>query len=331
MDSGATPHEGRPHLPALKAAVEELLGSPVDVVEALTGGVRRDTYRVVDDLGARFVLRLDRDGASLEKEIAITHLVGERVPVPAIVGADLAGDLLGVPLTLSDYAAGESLEEMLAGAGDDDARQIGVSVGSILASIGSFSFEEPGFLGPSLRPEPFDAPLPDLLVSFGARILGERGARDALGAPLADGYLRLLEEAAPILEAVQADPWLVHSDFNGKNLVLAREFDGSPRVEAVLDWEFAFSGPPLADVGNMLRRQERLPTAFVDGFSAGFQDAGGVLPPGWRSIAAALDALALLDFLDRGARGEHGAMYTDACSLIEEAVVRGELAPAGPA
>lgn len=331
MDTGSAPHEGRPPLPALRAAAETLLGSPVDVVEALSGGVRRDTYRVIDDLGARFVLRLDRDGASLEKEIAITHLVGGRVPVPAIVGADLAGDLVGVPLTLSEYAAGESLEEMLAGADDDGARQIGVSIGGILAGIGAFSFEEPGFLGPGLRPTPFEAPLPDLLVSFGARILGEQGAREALGGPVADGYLRLLEEAAPTIEPVAADPWLVHSDFNGKNLVLVREFDGTPKVEAVLDWEFAFSGPPLADVGNMLRRQERLPTSFVDGFSGGFQDAGGALPPGWRSIAAALDALALLDFLDRGARGEHGAMYTDACSLIEEAVARGELAPADPA
>lgn len=331
MNAGSATHEGRPHLPALRAAVEELLGSPVDVVEALSGGVRRDTYRVVDDLGARFVLRLDRDGASLEKEIAITQLVGERVPVPSVVGADLAGELVGVPLTLSEYAAGQSLDEMLTGVDDAGARKIGVSVGSILAGIGAFSFEEPGFLGPGLRPAPLEAPLPELLVSFGTRILGEQGAREALSGPVADGYLRLLEEAAPALEPVAADRRLVHSDYNGKNLVLAREFDGAPRVEAVLDWEFAFSGSPLADVGNMLRRQEILPTAFVDGFSAGFQDAGGALPPGWRSIAAALDALALLDFLDRGARGEHGAMYTEACSLIEEAVARGELAPAGPA
>ncbi len=71
--------------------------------------------------------------------------------------------------------------------------------------------------------------------------------------------------------------------------------------------------------------------AFVDGFSAGFHAGGGALPPGWRSIAAALDAMALLDFLDRGARGEHGPMYAETCALIEEAVMRGELAPPGPA
>ena len=74
-----------------------------------------------------------------------------------------------------------------------------------------------------------------------------------------------------------------------------------------------------------------MPAAFVDRFVAAFAEHGGGLPAGWRSIAAALDALALLDFLDRGTRGEHGAGYTEACSLIEEAVTRGDLAPPAPA
>ena len=329
-DRGLPSHAGRPHLPVLQAAAESLLGTPVDVIEALTGGVRRDTYRVVDDTGARFVLRLDRDGASLEKEVAISHLVGERVPVPAVVGADLAGELAGVPLTLSEYAAGESLEEALASAGDDDAAAIGDAVGRTLAAIGGFTFDAPGLLGPTLRPEPFEAPLPDLLVAFGERVLGEPEAREALGGFIADGFLTLLRESASSLEPVATESSLVHSDFNGKNLVLARTLEGAPRVEAVLDWEFAFSGPPLADVGNMLRRQERMPAVFVDGFSGGFHAGGGALPPGWRSIAAALDAMALLDFLDRGAIGEHGPMYPEACTLIEEAVTRGQLAPPPP-
>lgn len=329
-DRGLATHAGRPHLPVLQAAAESLLGTPVDVVEALTGGVRRDTYRVVDDMGARFVLRLDHDRASLEKEVAITHLVGDRVPVPAVVGADLAGELAGVPLTLSEYAAGQSLDEVLAAAGEEDATAIGEAVGRTLAAIGGFTFDAPGLLGPTLRPQPFAAPLSELLVAFGERVLNEHEPREALGGFIADGFLTLLRESASSLETVATESSLVHSDFNGKNLVLARAFHGAPRVEAVLDWEFAFSGPPLADVGNMLRRQERMSAAFVDGFSTGFHAGGGALPPGWRSIAAALDAMALLDFLDRGARGEHGPMYAEACALIEEAVTRGQLAPPPP-
>jgi aminoglycoside phosphotransferase (APT) family kinase protein len=319
-------HVPRPDLPALHAAAESVIGAPVEFVEAMSGGERRDTYRVVAATGERSVLRLDRDADSLAKEVALTSLVGDTVPVPRVVGTDLEGDLVGVPLTVSGYAEGESLDEALAGAGEDEASAIGEAVGHTLADIGSFTFDMPGLLGPALVPEPLDASLPGLLVATGERVLHEDGARDALGGPVADGYQVLLQEAAPTLQPVAAQSALVHSDFNAKNLVIDRAPDGTPLVAAVLDWEFAFSGPPLADVGNMLRRQERLPTPFCDAFVAGFS-ADDSLPPGWRSIAAALDALALLDLLDRGTRGEHGPTYTEACALIDEAVGRGDLAP----
>jgi aminoglycoside phosphotransferase (APT) family kinase protein len=321
----------RPGLASLQAAAASLLGTTIEVVEPLSGGARRDTYRVIDETGARYVLRLDRDATSLEKEIALTLSVRDRVPVAEIVGADLAGDLAGVPLTVSAYAEGEPLDAALAGAGGDDASALGEVVGRTLAAIGAVEFDAPGLLGPALRPQPFDVPLPGLLIAMGDRVLGETAARSALGEPVADGYRALLQEAAPALEAVADESALAHSDYNGKNLVLARGPAGAPVVSAVLDWEFSFSGPPLADVGNMLRRQERMPSAFVDRFVDSFAEHGGGLPAGWRSIAAALDALALLDFLDRGTRGEHGAGYTEACSLIEEAVGRGDLAPPAPA
>lgn len=323
-------HAPRPDLPALQKAAETVLSTDVEVVESMSGGERRDTYRVVDAAGRRYVLKLDRDASSLEKEVAVADLVGERVPVPTIVATDLAGDLAGVPLTVSAYTDGESLDEALAGAGDDEAVAIGGAVGRTLAGIGRFTFDGPGLLGATLEPVPLDASLSDLLVDTGERVLRQDEPREALGGPVADGFQALLQEAAPSLEPVATQAALVHSDFNGKNLVLARSEDGNPEVAAVLDWEFSFAGPPLADVGNMLRRQERLPMPFVDAFVAGFEEGGGALPPGWRSIGAALDALALLDFLDRGARGEHGPMYAEACTLIEEAVGRGDLAPPPP-
>ena len=331
MDGDAPQPVPRPTLTALRTAAASLLGTGVEVVEPLSGGARRDTYRVVDDHGARFVLRLDREAASLEKEMAVTLLVDDRVPVAPIVGADLAGELVGVPLTVSVYAEGLALDAALAGAGDDEAAALGEAVGRVLGAVGASTFDGPGPLGPTLRPQPFDLPWPDLLVAMGDRVLGEPAARSAVGGTVADGYRALLREAAPALEAVADEARLVHSDFNGKNLVLGRDADGAPEVSAVLDWEFAFSGPSLADVGNMLRRQERMPVAFVDRFVGSFAEHGGGLPAGWRSIAAALDSLALLDFLDRGTRGEHGAGYTEACSLIEEAVARGDLAPPAPA
>jgi hypothetical protein len=69
---------------------------------------------------------------------------------------------------------------------------------------------------------------------------------------------------------------------------------GNPRRR-----EFAFSGSPLADVGNMLRFRDTHPPSLADGFFAGYRDAGGRLPPRWREISEALDLYALFDFLTR--------------------------------
>jgi aminoglycoside phosphotransferase (APT) family kinase protein len=120
---------------------------------------------------------------------------------------------------------------------------------------------------------------------------------------------RLGAGTVPVPEVIAADPagaaagtagsrQLVHSDYNGKNL-LAVCRGGRWLISAVLDWEFAFSGSPLTDVGNMLRFRDRYPPGFTDGFLAGYQDAGGQLPPRWREISEALDLYALADFLTR--------------------------------
>ena len=120
---------------------------------------------------------------------------------------------------------------------------------------------------------------------------------------------RLAAEAGPAAEviAAAADPLarsvgrarqLVHSDYNGKNL-LAVGGDGRWSISAVLDWEFAFSGSPLTDVGNMLRFRAGGPPGFAGGFVAGYRDAGGQLPERWREISEALDLYALADFLTR--------------------------------
>jgi fructokinase len=60
----------------------------------------------------------------------------------------------------------------------------------------------------------------------------------------------------------------------------------------VLDWEFAYSGSPLADLGNVLRFGE---SPFTKGVLVGF----GPLPPCWRETARALDLFSVAEFLTR--------------------------------
>jgi Phosphotransferase enzyme family len=94
------------------------------------------------------------------------------------------------------------------------------------------------------------------------------------------GRLRALAAAAdPLVRAVTDARQLVHSDYNGKNLLAVAD-GGQWSITAVLDWEFAVSGSPLTGVGNMLRFRDAHPPGFADGFVAG--------PGRGRAAAAAL-------------------------------------------
>jgi Ser/Thr protein kinase RdoA (MazF antagonist) len=124
------------------------------------------------------------------------------------------------------------------------------------------------------------------------------GADRVLDAPERDGLRRLAGRVAPRLDAVRGARCLVHADFNPKNL-MARFAHGRWTVTAVLDWEFAFSGSPLFDAGNMLRSPDALPPPFADGFVAGLRAGGAALPDGWADLARDLDLFSLADLLSR--------------------------------
>ena len=89
----------------------------------------------------------------------------------------------------------------------------------------------------------------------------------------------------------------------------------------MLDWEFAFSGSPLVDIGNMLRFRDEHPPGFGDGFIGGYRDAGGPLPPDWREVSEALDLYALADLLTRPPGHRY---FGRAVSAIRKRLARGD-------
>jgi aminoglycoside phosphotransferase (APT) family kinase protein len=68
-------------------------------------------------------------------------------------------------------------------------------------------------------------------------------------------------------------------------------------VAAVLDWEFAFAGPPLVDLAVFLRHRETLPAAYTAGVLAGYAAAGGSVPADWAVQTRLLDLLNLCSML----------------------------------
>ncbi|HEY3669227.1 MAG TPA: phosphotransferase, partial [Polyangiaceae bacterium] len=90
---------------------------------------------------------------------------------------------------------------------------------------------------------------------------------------------------------------LVHADYKRSNLLLQRS-GSSWNVTAVLDWEFAFAGPAIIDIGLFLRAGAALPSGFQDSFVAGYRDAGGELPSEWLRLSRLVDLISQVTFLN---------------------------------
>ncbi len=176
----------------------------------------------------------------------------------------------------------------------DDTRPAGAAAGRALAEIHAQTFASCGFLGPDLG---VAAPLPDFATSVRdhlASCLEEVASRP--GGDLVARMLAFLEPALPALRAATGPPALVHGDFKAGNLGWTA---GGELL--VLDWEFAYAGPRLMDLGQLLRW---LPSpAFVDGVEEAYRTAGLDLPAGWRRLAEEFDLGNLGDLLARTVPG----------------------------
>jgi len=262
-----------------------LPGARIVDVAPLTGGYSNQNLLVSTGDGDRYVLRRYlRPGAprTCAVEAALATLLTQRgrVPVPAVIAAAPSDGLL-----LSEFVPGDLVSVALAGGVDPGG--LGVAARQALSAIGAVTFDGPGwFAGPELVPAADD--VPGDLAGFVSHCLA---SSTALSAGERRDLLALAESVQPRLDALAGRACLVHCDFNPKN-ILVRRVRGRWMVTSVLDWEFAMSGHPLIDIGNMRRFRSGYPPAFNDGFAADLDDAE-------LADADVLDLFALADLLTR--------------------------------
>jgi Ser/Thr protein kinase RdoA (MazF antagonist) len=309
--------------PALEARLRAPFpGARVVRAEPLAGGLRNSNYRVwLAGRAAPVVVRLfTADPAACRREVALAALVGGSVPVPAILHADPAAE---PPLTVTAWVEGVRLDALLRdGVGDGPAEGAAGAAGEVLARIHRFSFPGAGFLGPDLEVrQPLDlsdAGWPGHMEHF----LFRRGVGDRLGQDLTRRLWRLVGEQAPRLAPLRGERSLVHADYKPWNLLVAPR-DRSPSepwsLAAVLDWEFAFAGPPLVDLAIFLRHRATLPPAYTRAFLHGYAAAGGALPADWEAQTRLLDLLNLCSMLEQPGGGSARATR-DIAGLIRATV-----------
>ena len=200
----------------------------------------------VDGSRRRLVVRRARDDLPGRRSLSIaeehrllTRLHGHGVAVPAPRLLDDAGTLLGTPCSVLDFVDGSPLVGVATG----DARRVGRTFAAHLASIHRLDASAAAGI---------DLPRRDDAV---ARGLAEPPA--ALDHRLREGVIREALQSLPP-PSQQGAPRLLHGDYWPGNVIVRGD-----DVVAVIDWEDAALGDPLADVATT-----RLDLAWAFGLEA---------------------------------------------------------------
>jgi aminoglycoside phosphotransferase (APT) family kinase protein len=270
--------------------VSQALGSAVAGVRPLAGGFSHETC-LLTLADRQVVVRLGGPDPAIEA--AVLAAAAGHVPVPTVVGVlDV-----GRPATVLECVAGTPCDEVLAGDVHDPGG-LGAEIGRVVAGCAAITFDRPGFFADDTLAVTAGPPWSRQLPEFAATGMA---AAARLPPATRDAWTRLCAAHAPALARIDGQARLVHADCNPKNLLVTSTTTGW-RVDAVLDWEFAFAGCPYADAANLLRFAADCPPDFVAGFRAAFaehQPADLPPPTDWAYLGRVMDMFALTDLVTR--------------------------------
>ncbi len=260
----------------------------------LEGGWSGQTF-VAEVAGERSVVRIyppgRRDDAAPEIDAAVLRLVRGVVPVADVVEVRRGISTTDRPgLLVTSFLRGRRGDLLLTELDDHGLATLGSHLGALLADLAGM---------PTLRAGPFvdadltigDFGLDDGLPGFVA------AHADALGPDLVARLEPVAAHAQALLDGV-GRTCLVHSDLNPKNLLVDPD---TLEVTGLLDWEFAHSGHPFTDLGNLLRF-DRMP-AYSDAVLAAWCERRITDPAETLELARAADLWALVDLAAR--RGQN--------------------------
>jgi aminoglycoside phosphotransferase (APT) family kinase protein len=217
-------------------------------------------------------------------------LAGTAVPVPRVLARCDDESVNGAPFYVMELVDGVILrnDADMAELSRHDARRCSEALVDVLAAIHAVDYEAVG-LSAFGRPDGY--------LERQVRRWGEQWERSKTRElPEIDEIARRLHAALP----ESAPPTIVHGDYRLDNTMLAPDDPG--RIVAVLDWEMATLGDPLADVGLFLLYWGRPEAQFVATGAAisserGFLDRDEVVDRYARATGRALDDLDFYEVL----------------------------------
>ena len=270
--------------------------------ENLAGGFANTNIRVDLEDGHVLLRLYQRDARQAAKEAAIAAHLADTVPIARFLHIGQHADYR---YALVAWIDGPRLELTLPAMAPAEKHAAGHAAGKALAATHRFTYDQVGFLNADLK---VDFPIPEgFLLTFLRGSLIEGQANALLG----DALARAAMDYAAANQHLDwgGPPCLIHSDFNGSNILMR-----GTKIAAVIDWEFAMSARPDADFGNLLRNHPD--EDFLAGVTQGYRECGGTLPQNWRALARLSDLVAWADILSRP--GVHQSIVDSAKIAITE-------------
>lgn len=228
----------------------------VTVYERIGTGLSNANYKIfLEGYSEPFALRLYKGNNGIpDKEINIAKLVRRTIPIADFIFADTNCKTYDTPWAILEWKQGRLLSAVLRRGSHQDVTSVASSIGKVLADIHQYTFTHSGFFGEHLTvsdPIQMDG---QQFHSFIEEFLDDQ-CGVLLGEDLSQKLRSFCQTNSEILSEITEPPVLVHSDFNGLNILALRN-DTGISVSAVLDWEYAVSWSRYADIGNMLRYEK---------------------------------------------------------------------------
>lgn len=233
-----------------------------------------------------------RDSSSAYKEQYISRLLENTIPMAEIYHIATVD---GYTFAITEFLPGTPLREVLLRQSINEIKPVMFKIGNILSTISKTRITDS-----DLFQENTDMPdrmTPKKLIDNSLKSLSTSNVRDVLSLDRIDQISRILNTHTTCLPQ-KNETQLVHADFDPAN-ILVTELNGEIKITGILDWEFAFSGPSLLDVANMLRYAHHMPSVYQDSFIEGLTSGGYTLPNHWQTTVHLLNIISLIDCLER--------------------------------
>lgn len=277
-------------------------------ISPLLEGCRNTNYVVqMHNSDATFLLRIfPINDDSWKKEKNLLSTLKSEIPVQQLYFISQDDSIESKTYAIYEFLKGITLESTIH-SGYIPNNQLMSDIGKVLALIHKHTYTKVGFINESLEVKDILPPFETWYEMF----LG-KNARMRLGRNLVNKIERIVSLNKDYLKDISKQISLVHGDFRPTNILIH-----NGKLRCILDWEFAMAGHPLADIGQLFRREEYFVENLRREFEKAYLEESVVkIPDNWYQLSKLRDLVNLLQMIN--AEGDLPQKYMDVKCLISQ-------------